>query len=210
MTAAVVDVEALYLAHRRLLLWVAGRKFHVPEADCEALLHEALLSLLRTRDVIANPKAWLIAAVSNASRAYWRERIRTDAVEGTRIEAIVDTTDSLDADRIEREILVREVVSRMRATDREVLRLHYYEQLTAPEVAARLDTTTGYAEKLITKALKRARALYVWMSSSGVPAPAGLTQPAPLRLAGSSGDERRCGSFVPCPVVHILLPLELE
>jgi RNA polymerase sigma factor (sigma-70 family) len=160
-----MDAAALYVAHRELLLYVAGRKFNVPETDCEPLLHDAVLALLRMNGRVGDPKAWLIAAVCNASRAYWRARARMNEVEGARIEEIADTPGSVDVDRIEREILVREVLRQMERRDRGVLRLHYYEQLTAREIAERLRTTTRYAEKLIAKALRRARTAYQRLSA---------------------------------------------
>ena len=182
--ASVLDPEALYVTHRQLLLYIAGRKFNVPEEDCEPLLHDALLSLLRTDERVGNPKAWLVAAVCNASRAYWRGRARVHDVEGARIEEIPCSPQTLDVERIEREILVREVVRWMEPGDREVLRLHYYEQLTAPEVAVRLATTSRYAEKLIAKALGRARTVYVRLSAHRG---AALPAKSPLRLARYRG-----------------------
>jgi RNA polymerase sigma factor (sigma-70 family) len=173
-------VEALYVQYRGLLLYVAARKFHVPAMDCEALVHEALMALLQACVRIENPKAWLVAAVCNASRAYWRTRARITNMEGARIDSLADTTDTFDAKRIEQEVLVRALVRRLRPEDREILRLHYYEQLTAAEIATRFQTTTGYAEKLIVIALRRARDIYSWLSTQPCQAP---TVPAPAAPA---------------------------
>jgi DNA-directed RNA polymerase specialized sigma24 family protein len=51
------------------------------------------------------------------------------------------------------------MLAAMTSRHREVLRLHYYEQLSATEIARHLGTTRRYAEKLIGKALKQARRL---------------------------------------------------
>ena len=71
-TPAADDVEALYLEHRNLLLYVACRKFRIPDCDAENLIQEVFLSFLQTGTKIDNIRAWLVAAMCNASRHYWR------------------------------------------------------------------------------------------------------------------------------------------
>src|SRR3954447_490678 len=74
------EVEAFYFEHRPVLMYVAAVKLRVPDADAEALVHEAMISLLTTRAAIVNVRAWLVAAVSNGSRHYWRRRAHLDAL----------------------------------------------------------------------------------------------------------------------------------
>jgi RNA polymerase sigma factor (sigma-70 family) len=197
-----LDVGALYVQYRTLLLYIAGRKFSVPERDSEELVQEALLSLLRSGERIERPRAWLVAAMCNASRGYWRERGRFEAVEGASVGAAAVTIDAVGVERLEREILVRRVLERMRPRDCEVLRLHYFERLTAPELATRLDTTAGYAEKLIVKALKRAREVYGWLSTPRAHAKSQVTSrlPVPL-LVPRSASERES------PAIGVAKPL---
>src|SRR5438477_10555577 len=61
------EVEALYIEHRTLLLFVACRKFRVAEVDAENLIQESFLSLLQTGSKTENIRAWLVAAIPNAS-----------------------------------------------------------------------------------------------------------------------------------------------
>jgi RNA polymerase sigma factor (sigma-70 family) len=147
-------------AHGPLLFYVASRKFNVPSVDCEPLLQEALLSYFTTSSRVDDPKAWLVAAVCNASRHYWRRRARQEHVEGKSINDLVSHPEVANFEQVERKILVRFLLERLRPRQREVLRLHYFEGLTAPEIANKLDTTPAYAGKLIGKALARVRALY--------------------------------------------------
>src|SRR5688572_12963800 len=74
------DVEALYLEHRQLLLFVACRKFRVPDGDAENLIQDVFLSYLQTGTRIENVRAWLVAAMCNASRHYWRAQARTESL----------------------------------------------------------------------------------------------------------------------------------
>ena len=64
------DVETLYIEHRSLLLYVACRKFRIPECDAENLIQEVFLSFLQTGTKIDNIRAWLVAAMCDASRHY--------------------------------------------------------------------------------------------------------------------------------------------
>jgi RNA polymerase sigma factor (sigma-70 family) len=130
------------------------RKFRIAESDGEALLHDVLIAFMTTFPSIEHPRGWLVAAMCNASRRYWRCRAReTEEIDDA-------VPDPFDACRLERELIVRDMLARLHPTDREVLRLHYFEHLTVPELAVRIGTTPRYAGKLVTKALKRARTIY--------------------------------------------------
>jgi RNA polymerase sigma factor (sigma-70 family) len=139
---------------------VARQKFDVPDSDCESLVQEALCSYLTTSGPIENPRAWLVGAVCNASRHYWRDRIRRNKIEGTRIDDFLDVSHEMDIERLERAIFIRELLDGLRPGAREVLRLHYFEGRTATEVATALGTSVRYAEKRIFKALQEARRKY--------------------------------------------------
>lgn len=154
------DVEGLYREYRHLLLYVAIQKFGVPAGDAETLLQEALLALLMADAAITNPKAWLVATMCNVSRVYWRQRARKDRVEGATLLSPEIGADDLQIERLERQLLVRKVLSFLPVADRTVLRLHYFEQLTAVAIGERLGTTRRYAEKRISTALRRARDVF--------------------------------------------------
>src|SRR4029079_5427234 len=80
VSSAADDVEALYIEHRSLLLYVASRKFRIPECDSENLIQEVFLSFLQTGTKIDNVRAWLVAAMCNASRHYWRAQGRIESL----------------------------------------------------------------------------------------------------------------------------------
>ena len=152
------DVDAIYVVHRRLLCYVARERFRIPADDAEALVHDVMLAFLTAQGEVENVRAWLVAATCNASRAYCRTR--SHFVEIDSIGSDLDGQQKIDIDECERRLLAREVIAALPARDRDVLRLHYFEQLTAVEIASRLMTTPRYAEKLISRALRRARKLF--------------------------------------------------
>lgn len=153
------QVEALYLEHRKLLLFVASRKFRIGEEDAENLIQEVFLSFLQTGARIENVRAWLVAATCNSSRYYWRTRGRTEPLPD-------DYGDQSDpgsiglADRFAMQMTLQKVLGYLQPRCRETLRLHYFEGRNAADVARELDTTHRYAEKLIHNCLSRAREIY--------------------------------------------------
>lgn len=153
------EVEALYLKHRTLLLFIACRKFRVPECDAESLIQEVFLSFLQTDTKIDNVRAWLVAAMCNASRHYWRSQGRTESLP----EDFDDRSDPSSvglAETFATSMTVRQAMRYLQPRCRETLRLHYFEGRSSGEVARELETTTRYAEKLIHNCLKRVREIY--------------------------------------------------
>ena len=154
------DVETLYIKHRNLLLYVACRKFRIPECDAENLIQEVFLSYLQTGTKIDNIRAWLVAAICNASRHYWRAQGRTESLPD-------DFNDQSDpgsqglAERFAMQMTVRQALNYLQPRCRETLWLHYFEGRSAIDVARELETTNRYAEKLIHNCLKRVREIYI-------------------------------------------------
>jgi RNA polymerase sigma factor (sigma-70 family) len=158
--AAGADVESLYVQYRTLLLSVACRKFRVPEPDAEALLQEVFLSFLQTGVQIDNVRAWLVAAICNASRHYWRGQGRSESLPEDYLEHSDPSSRSLPEKRA-MEMTIQQALGYLQPRCRETLRLHYFDGRSASEVARELDTTTRYAEKLIHNCLKRVREIYM-------------------------------------------------
>jgi RNA polymerase sigma factor (sigma-70 family) len=154
------EVEALYLEHRNLLLYVACRKFRVPDCDAENLIQEVFLSLMQTGTKIENVRAWLVAAMCNASRHYWRSSGRTESLP----EDFNDHSDPVShglAEQYTMKMTVRQALEYLQPRCKETLWLHYFEGRSAGDVARELETTNRYAEKLIHNCLKRVREIYL-------------------------------------------------
>jgi RNA polymerase sigma factor (sigma-70 family) len=154
------EVEALYLEHRNLLLYVACRKFRVPDCDAENLIQEVFLSLMQTGTKIENVRAWLVAAMCNASRHYWRSSGRTESLP----EDFNDHSDPIShglAEQYTMKMTVRQALEYLQPRCKETLWLHYFEGRSAGDVARELETTNRYAEKLIHNCLKRVREIYL-------------------------------------------------
>lgn len=160
-------VEMLYLEYRSLLLYVGCRKFRVPECDAESLIQEVFLSFLQNAARVENVRAWLVAAMCNASRHYWRLQGRVDQLP----EDFSDRGDPRAqklTDELAMKLTMRQTLGYLQPRCRETLFLHYYEGRSASDVAQELETTSRYAEKLIHNCLKRAREIYLNITGSKV------------------------------------------
>ncbi|HYK04503.1 MAG TPA: sigma-70 family RNA polymerase sigma factor [Thermoanaerobaculia bacterium] len=159
-STAADDVERLYVEHRTLLLFVACRKFRIPDTDAENLIQDVFLSFLQTGTKIDNVRAWLVAAMCNASRHYWRASARTESLPEDFNEHSDPHSHGL-ADEFAKKLTLRQALDYLQPRCRETLWLHYFEGRSAADVARELETTNRYAEKLIHNCLKRVREIYI-------------------------------------------------
>jgi len=153
-------VEALYTQYRTLLMSVACRKFRVPEGDAENLLQEVFVSYLQAGSKIDNVRAWLVAAICNASRHFWRSQGRSEQLPEDFVEHSDPGSHALP-ERFAMEMTVRQALQYLQPRCRETLWLHYFEGRSAADVGREMQTTTRYAEKLIHNCLKRVREIYM-------------------------------------------------
>ena len=157
---AEVDIGVMYVDYRMLLLSVACRKFRIPECEAENLIQEVFLSYLQAGTRIENAKAWLVAAMCNASRHYWRAQGRTEPLPEDFGERSDPSSNGM-SDRVAQEMTVRQALAYLQPRCRETLYLHYFEGRSAGDVAREMATTNRYAEKLIHNCLKRVREIYL-------------------------------------------------
>lgn len=153
--------EELYLAHFDFLVAIAVRKFHVPDEEAETLAHEVFLSYLKRNDEIRDLHSWLVGAICHASRYYWRqmgrggEPVVLDLTFEREDPASSDIHDSLP-DRL----AARAALETLPPRYQEVLRLRFYDGCSINEIADRLGVKPKYAQKLVTKSLRRAEKNY--------------------------------------------------
>jgi len=152
--------EAVYAQYYPLLMQIAVFKFRVPDTDAEALVHDVLISYLRKEEEIVELRRWLIGAICYASRHYWRLNGRTSGAEAEVAADRVDPASLRILDSLPDQLAAREALACLRPRYREILQMRYFEGCTVAEVASRLGVKTKYAQKLITKCLRRAEWLY--------------------------------------------------
>jgi RNA polymerase sigma factor (sigma-70 family) len=151
----------IYEENCGLLVSLAVRKFQVPTVDAEGLAHDVLLSYLRHADEVRDLHHWLIGAICNASRYYWRK-------QGRNIEQLDTDVAAERPDPRSRNVLIdlpdnialEEVLDRMPPRWAHILRLRYLEGHSIKEIAEQQNVTSKYMQKLVAKCLHRAQEIF--------------------------------------------------
>lgn len=154
-----VAVEDVYRDHYSLLKEIAIRKFNIAAADAEALVNEVFTAFMVRRQLIRNPRKWLIGAVCHASRAYWRTVSRTSQFPPDFSEYADPASPELE-NRIVDRVTIVSALQQLDCRCREALRLFYTEGYSAAEIAAVFGTTTNNVMQILHTCRKRVREVY--------------------------------------------------
>jgi len=124
----------------------------IPPQDCEDLVQEILVSFVRRYDHVEDPEAWLVTALKNQCRLFWRKRRRRlyRVVDEVMLEVLAEPVEP----RAERDIWARDldrVMSKIPKRCRRILRLRYGLQLTPRELASEL----GYCYSSVSNIVRR-------------------------------------------------------
>jgi RNA polymerase sigma-70 factor (ECF subfamily) len=155
------DFAQLYTKNIDTLIAVAVRKFQVPAVDAEALAHEVFLSYLKRKDEIRELHKWLVGAICNASRYYWRQHGRNIEQLDPESAAIrPDPASTNNPETLLAHIAAGEALAGLSPRYQHILRLRYIEGYSINEIAEYLGVTAKYAQKLVTKCLRRAEEVF--------------------------------------------------
>src|SRR5206468_1566336 len=116
------DIGALYEQYRELLMHISCRKFRVPESDAESLMQEVFVSYMESGRGVENTRGWLVGAMCNASRHYWRVQARTEGLPDNIGDQTDPQTDSL-ADQFATSLTLRQAMRYLQPRCRETLYL---------------------------------------------------------------------------------------
>jgi RNA polymerase sigma factor (sigma-70 family) len=150
--------EALYMEQSDFLYSVAVKKFRVPESEAETLVHEVFLGYLKHAHEIRELHGWLLGAICNASRYYWRSHDRTGVV-GEQFDRIDPKSENILAS-LPDQLAAHEALACLTPRCQNVLRLRYFDGCSIAEIATSLGLTAKYTQKLVTKCLRRAERMY--------------------------------------------------
>ena len=158
--AAEENFRAVYEENFAFLSSIAVNKFRVPDTEAETLAHEVFLTYLRKSETICDLRSWLVGAICHASRHYWRSNRRiVDADPEIDVE-YPDPASRQILDVLTDQIAARKVLDGLAPRYQEILRLRYFAGMTVPEIAAHLGVRPKYAQKLVSKCLKRAEKVF--------------------------------------------------
>lgn len=150
------SVEDVYAGNYQLLLRISVGRFRVPHGDAEALINDVFVSYMASEHEVRDARAFLVGAICNASRHYWRTHSRTEPLPED-FTSLADPSTLASLDAMTNSITIRQTIGRLHEKCRKTLRLKFWDGQSAAELAASLETTDRYAEKLIHKCVARAR-----------------------------------------------------
>lgn len=156
------DFEQIYLKHYPFLVSIAVRKFGVPASEADTLVHEVFLSYLKRSGEVYDVHAWLLGGICHASRYYWRQNGRGgEVVELEELYEHEDPSSHDIRDDLPDALTMRAVLDSLPPRYRQILRLRYYDGCSIAEIAASLGVKPKYAQKLVSKCVKKAEKTYL-------------------------------------------------
>src|SRR6266542_3764339 len=147
--------EELYTQYGVLLRSIAMRRFGVPPDDAEALVHDTFVAYLERHTIIRDVKRWLMGAVGNACKNYWRTRKREAPLLPEHDETADPAADEAVEQRMRRSAVVA-VLAQLGPKCRETLHRYYLGEETKEAIAEELSTSPGYVLKLLIACRQRA------------------------------------------------------
>lgn len=151
-------IAGTYEALGPFLRNVAILKFRIPSEDASVLVQDIFVGYLTRPDTIRDPRAYLIGAICNASRNYWRIRQREQAVEGN--ERLEETPCQPQWEQWEMRRALRATLARLGNRCRDTLRRYYLAGESTADIAAAYDTTTDYVLHVLHRCRLQAREIY--------------------------------------------------
>lgn len=158
------SIDRIYHDNVRLLFRIAERKFRVPPEDVEALVQDVFATYLSRLAEVVSVRAYLVGAICNACRQYWRNRDRHDAL----FLPADDTVGSEDAclRSLSTNLTVGVILSRLGSRCRDTLRRHYLDGEPIAAIADALGITPAYVRWLLHTCRRQARDLLVAMGGA--------------------------------------------
>ncbi len=154
-------IERVYLEHSLLLRRVAVRKFGIPAADAETLVHDVFAAYIANPGAVRSDlRAYLIAAICNASRNYWRMKEMQERFFVEPGDSPPDSADDSFFDGLSLHLVMGATLARLGERCRDVLRRFYFEGESAGSIAEAMKTTAGNVHYILHVCRKKARFIY--------------------------------------------------
>lgn len=149
--------DALYRVYFPFLRKLAVRKFAIPIDEVDDLVQDVFASYLANPSNVRDVHRYLIGAMCNASRYYWKRKGNSPLSEMGRAEAISSADDLVD--EVIRNLTIGATLSRLGASCRDALERFYLRGETTVSIASSRDTSPGYICRLLNYCRNRARSV---------------------------------------------------
>jgi RNA polymerase sigma-70 factor (ECF subfamily) len=162
------ELAAIVGEYSEPLKSLAIRKFRIPDYDAEGLVHDVFLSYVRRHREVKDLHHWLIGAICNASRYYWRKHGRNIEQLDDEIAAEAKSA-AMSPESFPARTSLNEVLAGLPSRYQDVLRLRYVEGCSIKEIAEQFGVTQQYTYKLVAKSLEMAMERYRALESADTP-----------------------------------------
>ncbi|HEX6097325.1 MAG TPA: sigma-70 family RNA polymerase sigma factor [Thermoanaerobaculia bacterium] len=151
--------EEAYLRFAPLLRKIAVRKFGIPPADAEPLVHDVFATYLTHADQVEHLEGYLVGGICNASRHYLRRGAAASELFCGEEPCAAAPTDSILLE-VERKILIGRLLSRIGSRCRDLLHRYYMNGETTSAIAGELQFKPTTVLIFLSKCRKRALSAY--------------------------------------------------
>jgi RNA polymerase sigma factor (sigma-70 family) len=152
-----------YLRFAPLLRKVAIRKFNVPPADAETLVHDVFATYFTHADEVNSVERYLIGSICNASRYYYHTPGATFEPFCGETPCAATPTDEI-VSQVERKILLSRVLSRVGVRCRNLLHRYYVKGENTKAIADAMQFKHATVLTLLHRCRKRVLSAYRLMS----------------------------------------------
>jgi RNA polymerase sigma factor (sigma-70 family) len=150
--AAPAAFEETYLRFAPLLRKIAMKKFGIPAADAEPLVHDVFATYFTRAEDIEQPERYLIGGICNAARQHLRRGAAASELFCGEEPCAATPTDAIVLE-VERKILIGRLFARIGRRCRDILHRYYLQGETTAAIAGEL----GFKPTTILIFLSRCR-----------------------------------------------------
>lgn len=150
------DIDHVYHSYAPLLRHIAMRKFSIPSADAEALVHDVFATYIATQSRVFNVRSYLIAAVCQAAKRYRHHRRGEEPLDAEMLCEI----DDAEIEAITARMTLAATLARLNPRCREILRRRYLQDESTTTIADGMQMTTDNVLYVLHGCRKRAREMY--------------------------------------------------
>ena len=163
---AAAAFEEVYLLYAERLRKIAVRKFHVPIAEAQTLVHDVFATYITHASSVRDTERYLVGAICNASRRWLQRADAADALFCGETPCAATPGDAL-LDEIARRHLLSRLLARSGSRCRDLLERYYLHGETTSAIAERMRSTPATVLVFLHKCRKRALAAYRAMTERG-------------------------------------------
>lgn len=121
---AAAAFEEVYLLYAERLRKIAVRKFHIPIAEAQTLVHDVFATYITHASSVRDTERYLVGAICNASRRYLQRADAADALFCGETPCAATPGDAL-LDEIARKLLLSRLLARSGSRCRDLLQRYY-------------------------------------------------------------------------------------